>query len=171
MQTDIVWRALEGGDRADRFRADVLFGRPATLDVGSTVAAAEVLGLAADGSLTPVACELGSQATLDAPRPGCLVYRLAGRPCSYVEMVHPVDFRQGVVRRSGGSQAAVEVAYRLFPDSLEKGVILRARLRGLLIARQDDAPRAAALYAAFAAGGAAAGQLLTRSRRRRFDRL
>lgn len=153
LQTDIVWRALDGAgvELIVSVRTSLWDSRP-MLDVVSAVAADEVLGLDAGGFLTPLASGLGSETTWESPQPGCLVYRLAGSACSYVEMVHPVDFRHGLVRRPGAPSAPAEVTYRLFPDSLEKGVILRARLRGLLLARRDDAARAATLYAAFAAG-------------------
>jgi len=78
---------------------------------------------------------------------GCTLFRLTGEPLSYLEMIHPDDARGTMIGGQGGSTA---VTHSLFGSPLEKGVILRARLRGMLLPREHDTVRAAAAYADFA---------------------
>ncbi|MEK6248483.1 MAG: hypothetical protein N2C12_09920, partial [Planctomycetales bacterium] len=77
---------------------------------------------------------------------GCLVFRFAGHETSYVEMVHPVDFTSAIlsVERTGCllQRTAVD-------RSMEKGVIVRARLCAAFVPRSDDINRAAAVYQEF----------------------
>jgi len=81
--------------------------------------------------------------------PGCVLYRLedggAGRPLSYAEMVYPSDFVELTVQRSGDGNT-VQAAHRLFAAFLEKGVIRRARLRGVLLDRDEDLGTTAEWY-------------------------
>jgi hypothetical protein len=95
--------------------------------------------------------------TLDAQRgcsirrdggPACLVFRLPGVNLSYAEMVHPADFVQDRLAPPSGSPPMLQLHHRLFPEPLEKGVVLRARVRGLLFPAGDDARIAAECYAA-----------------------
>ncbi|HEX4146949.1 MAG TPA: hypothetical protein VHY91_25855 [Pirellulales bacterium] len=70
---------------------------------------------------------------------GCFGFELSGVAASYVEMVHPADFDSsmaeaveapfGQADRAGG----VALRHRLFGERLEKGVILRSRVLGLLL--------------------------------------
>jgi len=67
---------------------------------------------------------------------------------SYAEMIHPTDFHSFATlpdRESTG----VLFRHTLFTSSLEKGVILRARLRGLLLPREDDEATADACFRRF----------------------
>jgi hypothetical protein len=66
-----------------------------------------------------------------------------GSSGSYVEMVHPHD---GVGIESDGKGA---FRFRLFGHDLEKGVILRGRLRGLILPRDGDEQIALEAYDAF----------------------
>ena len=50
-------------------------------------------------------------------------------------MVHPTDFTETTIVRS---QENVELSNRLFPGRLEKGVILRSRLRALFVPSSND---------------------------------
>ncbi len=81
---------------------------------------------------------------------GCLLFRMPDLDLSYVEMVHPADFQYDELRRdeSGGDVACI--THRLFRTNLEKGVILRARVRGIFLKRSADMEIAAQCYAAFA---------------------
>jgi hypothetical protein len=79
----------------------------------------------------------------------CFIFRLTGGPSSYIEMVHPADFNQSVLRRLPSGKT--EVCHRLFAGRLEKGVILRSRVRALLVPGEHDASLASACYAEFAA--------------------
>jgi len=83
------------------------------------------------GSITP------GLAQLAAPRPG-------REPAQrYLEMVHPQDVARRILRRQGQPDPAVagelDIRYGLFGHDIEKGVVIRARLRGLWISRQDIA--------------------------------
>lgn len=92
----------------------------------------------------------GGQPLAITPRagPGCLAFRLAATGVTYVEMVHPADFLRDELTLAAGG---VRLQHRLFADELEKGVILRARVRGMLVPREEDAVLAASAYAAFTA--------------------
>lgn len=100
---------------------------------------------------------------------GALIVRPSGIALSYVEMVHPADdlgtewidptapvgveAGSSFVSREMGAAATPAAACarrRLFASSLEKGVLLRARVRGALVERDADADAAARLYEAFA---------------------
>ena len=86
-----------------------------------------------------------------ADGPGCVVWRLTGSELSYAEIIHPADFHHDEVQWAApAGSARVRLGHRLFPESLEKGVILR-RVRGIFSSRQNDLEIAAAAYAAFAA--------------------
>jgi len=71
--------------------------------------------------------------------PFCYLFRLAGRRYSYAEMVHPAAAQasswDGWLH---GTEYRLELAHKLFADRLEKGVILRSRVLGLLLDRRDD---------------------------------
>jgi hypothetical protein len=96
---------------------------------------------------------LGANAQQLTPQDGagCLILRLPDSEWSYAEMIHSADFQQGqfslVDSAAGNRRACLE--HRLFPGTLEKGVILRARIRGLFVARDDDCRRVADDYQQF----------------------
>lgn len=62
----------------------------------------------------------------------CVSFELNGSPACYVEMIHPSDFWRGSIAPRGAS-GGLTCGWELFPQHLEKGVILRARLRGALL--------------------------------------
>jgi hypothetical protein len=65
-------------------------------------------------------------------------------------MIHAADFQHdqlGVHESSGDRRAVLE--HRLFPGMLEKGVIVRARLRGLFLNERDAARHVAEDYQQF----------------------
>ncbi len=82
--------------------------------------------------------------------PQCYLFRLSSSKYSYAEMVHPADahdsnwdgWLQGTVFR-------IQLCHRLFRDRLEKGVILRARVLGVVLDRDGDQDAAVRHYAAF----------------------
>ncbi len=84
-----------------------------------------------------------------ADGPGCVLWRLPGEELSYVEMISPGDFHDDEAALDAAAHGS-RLRHRLFPQSLEKGVLLRARVRGAFLPRADDCSRAAACYAAFA---------------------
>jgi hypothetical protein len=128
VQTDVLdakprvsTRSVLAGDRVER----LIDARSPSLARVAIDAAAPVL-LAPDAS------------------PACLLFSLGGE-LAYVEMVHPADFRQCRLSRRGEE---LVVEHGLFAEKdLEKGVILRARVRGLLL-RSTAPDRAGASQAA-----------------------
>ena len=83
--------------------------------------------------------------------PGCLLFRRRDTEISYVEMIHPADFQRDALSVGTETTGPVLLRHRLFRQSLEKGVILRARLRGIFCATENDTSIAAEAYHAFAA--------------------
>ncbi len=85
----------------------------------------------------------GSVARLARTNALMAVHRPKNHDASYVEMCHPHD---GVGLEVGPGPA---VRFRLFGHDLEKGVILRGRLRGLLVPREEDETAALQAYQRF----------------------
>lgn len=75
-----------------------------------------------------------SQAPATPPL-SCHLYRLA-HDLSYLEMFPPADPVSTAI--SAGSDGLVQTTHRLFAWHLEKGVILRSRIRGVFLHRRDD---------------------------------
>ena len=86
---------------------------------------------------------------------GCFIARFASNPLSWLEMVHPADFHGS--RASLGDSSSIPghhslgLVHDLFAQRLEKGVILRARVRGALVGRENDAACATAAFRKFSA--------------------
>ncbi len=81
---------------------------------------------------------------------GCILFRLPGEEFSYAEMVHPTDFLHDELCGAVADDPVCTLRHDLFPERLEKGVIRRARVRGLLVPRDDDTRLAAESYLEFA---------------------
>lgn len=100
------------------------------------------------------ACEV-VRAGIDLPdssharEPGthCVVFRPSAWNESYVEMIHPEDANECGIGQP--NDAAMEIVHRLFERELEKGVILRARVRGLFVPRARDAAIATVAWRQF----------------------
>jgi hypothetical protein len=129
---------LDGGAAATAIdlqvsvQTDVLDARP-RVSTRSVLAGDRVERLidARSPSLARVAIDAAAPVLL-APdaSPACLLFSLGGG-LAYVEMVHPADFRQCRLSRRGEE---LVIEHDLFAEKdLEKGVILRARVRGLLL--------------------------------------
>lgn len=83
---------------------------------------------------------------------GCVLYRVSGVPLSYVEIVHPLDFEATSLSHTTTQEGAlVRAEHVIFARRLEKGVILRSRVLGLWLPREEDERGAIAHYQAFAA--------------------
>jgi hypothetical protein len=84
----------------------------------------------------------------------CTLLRLPDDMGSYVEMVHPVDFGDTQLTRLGpagaGKASHWSLQHTLFAETLEKGVILRARVLAAFLGAENDERQAAALYREFA---------------------
>jgi hypothetical protein len=162
VRVDAMWRVVPWREAAAvlavvdlivSVRTELLKSWP-ELAVRSSVPSREILRLvsADSGQFAPVPnigavplvvnCDTG---------PGCLVFRFPDMGLSYGEMVHPADFQRSQLKRPAARDASVEVRHRLFAERLEKGVILRARVRGVWVDGAEDTREVAACYAAFAA--------------------
>jgi hypothetical protein len=84
----------------------------------------------------------------DSVTPGIVLYRPAAAQFTYAEFCHPFDGIGLEVKPEEGMHAT---RYRLFGHDLEKGVILRGRLRGVLLPRAVDVAAAHAAYQRFLA--------------------
>lgn len=117
------------------------------LTTASTLAAIEVLQLA-DASrklfatLTPQ-----DTAMTRANRPACFLARLPGDAYSYLEIVHPGDTSDS--RGEFPAPGRAQITHRLFSERLEKGVILRARILGVVLERRGDLAAAIGHWNAF----------------------
>jgi hypothetical protein len=65
----------------------------------------------------------------------CCLIRPTGLSLAYLEMVHPADFRQTTFEWPAKSPPVARLTHRLFAERLEKGVILRSRIRGIFLPR------------------------------------
>ncbi len=76
---------------------------------------------------------------------GCAsIVRPRGADWSYVQIIHPVDHAHPC--STSQSPAGMQLRATLFGRYLEKGVIMRARVRGAVVARARDEAAATALY-------------------------
>lgn len=83
---------------------------------------------------------------------GCFRFGLAEHNSAYAEMVHPVDFHVSTLtaESNAGSGANMTLRHELFAHRLEKGVILKARVRGLFLPGDESDARLRELYEMFA---------------------
>jgi hypothetical protein len=84
-------------------------------------ASAHFLDLTASATPTSLGPETGA---------GCFQVPLADGRLTYIEMIHPADFHRATLASRIPDAPVLRLAHRLFPQRLEKGVILRSRLRG-----------------------------------------
>jgi hypothetical protein len=79
---------------------------------------------------------------------GCFLFESRQEGMTYLEMVHPSDFT--ATELSAEHPAGYcRMSHRLFGGSLEKGVILRSRVRGILLPASSDFEEAHREYLAF----------------------
>ena len=77
---------------------------------------------------------------------GAFLFRLTEQEISYVEIVAPADFCGAALYRHDQTPESVQLSYELFPEPIEKGVIRRVRVRGMLLPREHDLDLAQACY-------------------------
>jgi hypothetical protein len=153
----VYWRALEWGpDRAPCLDLIVsvqtsLLDSDPTLNLRSNLPAPEVLRVknveqAVTEDITPKSND--QIITLRGSIPACWLFRLRAGNFSYAEMVHPSDFVSSCFQETA---LEIEHSTQLFRGPLEKGVILRSRLRGVILPRSNDVAAAIACYQEFAA--------------------
>jgi hypothetical protein len=112
--------------------------------IGPALAGLELI-VSAQTSMLDCSPALVAQTRLSGPsslisrEEGGIVSRLSAAELSYVELIHPADHQGTDIQSTGGQ---ITLRHPLFLKSLEKGVILRARLRGLLV-RASEAETAA----------------------------
>ncbi len=154
-----VWNTVAATGAWRLASADPGRFEPCSVAPGPQASSAATAGLCSGAEST------GEESNRGAP--GCLLFRLPGDAWSFAAMVHPADCTGLELKRVRGSfldfdpadctrvkvtrARAFRLAYRLFSGRLEKGVILRARLRCLLLPRDSDLSLAAAHYASFIA--------------------
>ena len=128
---------------------------PAEASTLSRVSADEVLYLSSDQrNFHELARSSLPQVISSSKASGCIVFRLASANLSYVEIVHPSDFRETTVEAVPElhvDDPATLCRHRLFRRRLEKGVILRGRILGVLMPQDDDLRLARQFYKSFAA--------------------
>ena len=104
-----------------------------------------------DAKCIEMPLDFGSGQQREEPAEPCgYLFHLAGTNFSYAEMVHPADSHRAqldVASETKGPLARLD--HELFAGRLEKGVILRARVLGLLLDRRGDVQAAAQHFAAF----------------------
>jgi hypothetical protein len=160
VRVDALWRAeapsasngpLAVLELVVSVRTDLADSRP-ELSVHSALPATERLRLVDEQAARFDVLGPAGKSNLDpAAGPGCVLFRLPASRPSYAEMIHPLDFHRDELTCPAASCGAAVLRHRLFPEPFEKGVILRARLRGVLLPQSDDKRMAADSYAAFAA--------------------
>ena len=84
-------------------------------------------------------------------RPGQFAVVIGQSDLCWLEMIHPSDYCHSEAKRFSSQATEVGIRHELFRQRLEKGVILRARVRGGLIRRQQSDAIAAAAFERFAA--------------------
>ena len=155
----VYWRALEWGptrapgvDLIVSVQTSLLDSNP-TLSVRSSAQASEVLRVKQfDPAATENILKPDPNAhivTVQGTMPACFLFRLNAAELTYVEMVHPADFVSSCFHETAPGE--MEHSTQLFRGPLEKGVILRSRLRGVIVPRAGDVVAAVGCYREFAA--------------------
>jgi hypothetical protein len=160
VQVDAMWRALSFSQANHVLSAvelvvsvwtESLESRP-HLTVRTALPADEVLRLADARASRFAPLAAGREPVLGpAEGPGCLLFRRQVDPLSYAEIVHPANFYRDEISGGSAAEPRIQVRHRLFPQNLEKGVVLRARVCGFFCPREDAAAIVAGAYRAFAA--------------------
>ncbi len=154
MRTEVYWRAT-AHPREDALAAIQLVVSVQTSLLDSCPRISTVTHLHASEALRMIDAESGVFTSVVPPSaeadpdgipgaPHCYLFRLPGRQHSYLEMIHPDDVQSS--NWDGWLHDAhyrFQLRHELFADRLEKGVILRARILGVIVDRRDD--KAAAL--------------------------
>ena len=89
----------------------------------------------------------GEVILLDDVTPPIFVWRPEQNEVSYVEFCHPEDGM--ALDQESLTNGGTVLRYKLFGHDLEKGVILRGRLRGRLVPRSEDVTAARSAYQDF----------------------
>lgn len=158
VRPEIYWRSLHRTAEVASFGMELiistqtaLLDAPASMIASSELTATELVWLPDSERLEtaqPVPLGRAAHSFAAGQGHGIVVCRLDGVPFSYIEMVYPSDLSVATLSWSEGKAS---LQWQLFPESIEKGVIRRARLRGLFVDRTNDLAEAARQFATFAA--------------------
>jgi hypothetical protein len=168
VRTQAYWRRIEPAEFCADFAARIAIGFELILSVntslldsdpqatiGSVVSPiADVLQLrrSTDGNLVAASAKATQSSDRQAGESADgFIARLTEERLSYVELLHPADFGTSTAAVAGGVTPRLQIAHRLFRQRLEKGVILRARVRGGLVEQSRDEEIATAAFRQFAA--------------------
>jgi hypothetical protein len=176
VRAQIYWRRLEPVEFSKTLETQTLVALDSIVSVNTSVldvdpqahVRSSIVALSAlrlsDGRFDELALGPADATIAARDGAGCFVFRLPDGARSYVEMVHPVDFGQSIIRctphatptdagtpAGEGGPRHCETLHRLFHQRLEKGVILRARIRAALVRRDRDTAVALSAYERFAA--------------------
>ncbi len=151
----VYWRIVKLGTATEQHAIELvasvqtsLLDSDPTVEIRSTLEADEALQLTDPFELVAESLPLSSP-TRCGFQPACFIFRLRGGALSYIEMVHPLDFVESDLTPL--PDGVLRWTTRLFQGRLEKGVILRSRLRASIIPRSHDIASAALCYRDFAA--------------------
>lgn len=160
VRPQVYWRSLIDGPAAGvelivSMQTSLLDSNPG-ITTRTALPKGEILRCinAGSGRFESICLEKEKPLSLDASSGSSLfLFRLPEKEITYAEMVYPADFLTASLQEIGESDAEgplVTMSYRLFQESLEKGVIRSVRAQGWLLPRQGDTDRAALLYRALA---------------------
>jgi len=118
-----------------------------TVEVTTTLPAHSLWQLAEleEPKLQQLRLKKGDRLKIEAgARPSCFLVRLPGHAYSYAEMLPPADFHAAQMHFATSGQ--LQIRQHIAAGRLEKGVIRRARVRGVFLPRRRDASAAIAWY-------------------------
>ena len=151
----VYWRAIEASTAPDCLAAlDVL------ISVQTSRLEADPALVITSGLPTRDVTRLDVSDLRDEARPtdggaqrapaDCWVCHWPSPGFTYGEMVHPADFHHvALLTDDAADGAQSELVHHLFPQEIEKGVILRARARGVFAKGPRGAAAVAAAYREF----------------------
>ena len=129
-------RALAPAEFASEFAAEILGAFDLIVSVNTS--------LLDDDPRSAVCGAIPSGSAAFESRPGQFAVVIGQSDLCWLEMIHPSDYCHSEAKRFSSQATEVGIRHELFRQRLEKGVILRARVRGGLIRQQSDAIAAAA---------------------------
>jgi hypothetical protein len=153
VRPQIYWRAVRQDDERAvgveliaSVQTSLQDSDPSTV-IGSTLPSSDVWQLTdqEESRFEPVAlADAESFVVESGAAAGLFLFRLPDVSLSYVEMIHAADFITAEVAKQ--ADRGIRSAFRLFDERLEKGVIRRARLRGVFVPRESDQQDAVESY-------------------------
>jgi len=155
MRVQVYWRAAEAGalgvsiDLQLSVQTNLLDSRP-SLSTVTRLPAGEARRLvdAKSGEFETLEPTVAEPWALDSPAgPLCWLFRWPQTGLSYVELAFPGDSHGD--RLAISEAGRLELTHRVLVESLEKGVILRTRVRGRYLPSERDEELAAEAYREF----------------------